>query len=286
METPVHPATPRSIGRFADKVVVITGGTSGIGLATAQRLFAEGARVVLAARSAVRGNQAALSIDPSGERSTFVTADMTERAAIDALFSTTMERFGRLDVVVNAAGSLHLSPIDQLKPASWQRVIASNLTSVFDSCQSAIPHLRATIASGLAEGAAIVNVTSVDAVAGDRLMGAYSAAKAGVLNLTRSLALELARERIRVNGVAPGSVDTPMTAFDNAPDLLDAFADAIPMGRVGQPHEIAAAIAFMASDEASFITGANLLVDGGLTAATGHPDLTRFARHPKPQAYL
>ena len=282
METPAGSPAARSLGRYADKVVVITGGSSGIGLAAAQRMFAEGARVVLAARSAERGNEAALSIDPDGERAVFVAADMTERAAIDALFSTTMERFGRLDVVVNAAGSLQLSPIEQLKPTGWQRVIASNLTSVFDSCQSAIPHLRATIASGQASGAAIVNVTSVDAVAGDRLMGAYSAAKAGVLNLTRSLALELARERIRVNGVAPGAVDTPMTAFHNGPsDLLDAFSDAIPMGRVAQPHEIAAAIAFMAADEASFITGANLLVDGGLTAATGHPDLTRFARRSK-----
>jgi meso-butanediol dehydrogenase / (S,S)-butanediol dehydrogenase / diacetyl reductase len=282
MDTHADSAAGPSLGRFVDKVAIVTGGSSGIGLAAARRMFAEGARVVVAARSVDRGNDAARSIDPTGERALFVTADMTNRAAIDALFNAAMERFGRLDVVVNAVGSLHLSSLEQLSPTGWQRVIASNLTSVFESCQAAVPHLRATIGSGQAEGAAIVNVTSIDAVAGDRLMGAYSAAKAGLLNLTRSLALELASERIRVNSVAPGAVDTPMTAFHNGPsDLLDAFSDAIPMGRVAQPHEIAAAIAFMAADEASFVTGANLIVDGGLTAATGHPDLTRFERRSK-----
>jgi meso-butanediol dehydrogenase / (S,S)-butanediol dehydrogenase / diacetyl reductase len=274
----VGPSIDHLAGRFVNKVAVVTGGTSGIGQAAAERLVAEGASVVLAARNPDRGSSVVQAIDPSGERVMFVATDVSSRESLLALYEATAKRFGRLDVVVNAAGLLLLAPIETMSSSAWDRTIATNLTAVFDSCQLAIPYLRLTISSKLSESASIVNVTSVEAVASDRLMGAYSVAKAGVLNLTRTLALELAHEPIRVNAVAPGAVDTPMTKFKPDTEALTAFETAIPMGRVAQPKEIAAAIAFLAADEASFVTGINFAVDGGLSAATGHPDLTRLGR--------
>jgi meso-butanediol dehydrogenase / (S,S)-butanediol dehydrogenase / diacetyl reductase len=258
--------------RFDGKVVVVTGGTSGIGLATSRRLHAEGACVVMAARRVDLGDAAAASL--ASERAIFQATDVTDREQLDRLFDHAVRRFGRLDVVVNNAGAAAYEPVEHLKYRHWSRVLDINLTAVFEACQAALPHLRATIASGRASGAAIVNVTSLTAVAGEPGMAAYAAAKAGALNFTRSLALELARERIRVNAVSPGAVDTPLSMSTTSdPRLAAAFNAAIPLGRFGQPDEIAAAIAFMAADEASFITGANLLVDGGVTAGTGHPNL-------------
>jgi meso-butanediol dehydrogenase / (S,S)-butanediol dehydrogenase / diacetyl reductase len=175
---------------------------------------------------------------------------------------------------VSSAGSVVVTPFARLKPEHWQRTMAVNLTSVFDLCQLAVPHLLATIERGHSTSAAIVNVASLDAVAGDKGMTAYGAAKAGVVNFSRSLALELIGEGIRVNCVSPGAVDSPMTVSTAGdPAVAAHFHRAIPAGRFGQPEEIASAIAFVASDDASFMVGANLVVDGGVTCATGHPDL-------------
>ena len=267
--------------RFAGRVAVVTGGTSGIGLATGARLAAEGAQVVLAGRGEEQGKAAAAGIGP-GVR--FQPADVTQRGQLDALFSETFARFGRLDVLVNSAGAVVVAPTATLRRDHWQRALDVNLTGTFESCQAALPHLRATIASGQATGAAIVNVASLDAVAGDAGMAAYNAAKAGVVNFTRSLALELAREGIRVNAVSPGAVDTPMTTDTTGdPRIAAAFRRAIPVGRFGRPEEIAAAVAFAAADEASFMVGANLVVDGGVTCSTGHPDLLElFGLVPTP----
>jgi meso-butanediol dehydrogenase/(S,S)-butanediol dehydrogenase/diacetyl reductase len=257
--------------RFVDKVVVVTGGTTGIGLATVERLHAEGATVVFCGRRQSAGDEVAAAIG-SG-RATFVAADVTNRDDLARLYALTAERCGRLDVVVNNAGNVVVGPMMKLTPEHWRRTIALNLDSVFDSCQLAIPYLRATIAAGAA-GAAIVNVASLDAVGADRGFSAYNAAKAGVVNLTRALALEFGPEGIRANAVSPGAVDTPLTAMTTGdPRALAAFESAIPLRRFGRPEEIAAAIAFLAADEASFVNGANLLVDGGVTAGTGHPDV-------------
>jgi meso-butanediol dehydrogenase / (S,S)-butanediol dehydrogenase / diacetyl reductase len=259
-------------GRFAGKVAVVLGGTSGIGLATGRRLHDEGASVVITARRADLGMAAAASF--VSDRVLFNQADVTRRAELDAMFAATSARFGRIDVLVNSAGAAVLGPLDTLQPKHWQRMIDLNLNGVFNACQSALPHLRATLAAGLASAAAIVNVASISGMAGDRGMPAYNAAKAGVLNFTRSLALELAPQRIRVNAVSPGAVDTPLSvATSGNPAIAARFAATIPIGRFGRPDEIAAAIAFLAAEEASFITGANLVVDGGVTASTGHPDL-------------
>lgn len=262
--------------RFEGRVAFVTGGSSGIGLATAQRLHAEGAHVIIAARREDQGRAAAETI---GAGAVFVALDVRERDAVHATIDRVVERHGRLDVLVNAAGVLVVAPTLSLQEKHWQRTIDINLNGVFHTCQAALPHLRTTVAAGLAPQTAIVNVVSIDAVAGDRGFAAYNAAKAGALNLSRSLALEFAADRVRVNAVSPGVVDTPMAAASTSDEASHAaFRAAVPVGRVGQPHEIAAAIAFLAADEASFVVGANLVVDGGVTAGTGHPDALALLR--------
>ena len=258
--------------RFIGRVAVVTGGTAGIGRATVERLHAEGAAVVFCGRRGELGTEVVRAL--GGDRALFVTADVTERADLQRLYAEAVQRFGRLDVVVNNAGNVVVAPTLELQPKHWRRTLALNLDAVFDSCQLAIPLLRRTIATGLAGQTAIVNVASLDAVAADRGFAAYNAAKAGVLNLTRALALEFGPEGIRCNTVSPGAVDTPLSAMTTGSEAATAaFEAAIPLHRLGRPAEVAAAIAFLAADEASLVNGANLLVDGGVTAGTGHPDV-------------
>jgi meso-butanediol dehydrogenase/(S,S)-butanediol dehydrogenase/diacetyl reductase len=257
---------------FEGKVAVITGGATGIGFAASHRFHDEGACVVMAGRRADQGAAAVKTID--SERAVFKPTDVTKRDQLDALYRYAVDRFGRLDIVVNNAGAAGFGPVATLQSHHWHRIQAVNLHALFESCQSALPYLLATIANDEDASAAIVNVSSVSGMAGDHGLAADNAAKAGALNFTRSLALELAPRRIRVNSISPGAVDTPLAAATSGtPVIARAFRAAIPMGRFGKPDEIAAAIAFLAADEASFVTGANLAVDGGLTAGTGHPNM-------------
>ena len=179
------------------------------------------------------------------------------------------ERFGRLDVVFNNAGIGAFGRTPDLDPELWKRVIEVDLHSVFYGCRAAIPHLRR------AGGGAIVNTASISGMGGDYGLAAYNAAKGAVLNYTRTLALDHARDGIRVNSVCPGPIDTPLAAPLLANErIAREYRERIPMGRVGTAEEVASVVAFLASDDAAYVTGAAIVVDGGLTAATGQPNFT------------
>jgi meso-butanediol dehydrogenase/(S,S)-butanediol dehydrogenase/diacetyl reductase len=256
--------------RFEGKVVVVLGGNSGIGIAAAERLQAEGATVVIAARRVDEGEAAVARL---GGSAWFARVDVRERDQIAAMFDSVVARHGRLDVLVNSAGASVVQRVEEIEPRHWQRTLDVNLTGVFNCCQLAVPHLRSTITAGLARQTSIVNVGSIDSIASDKGFAAYSAAKAGVLNFSRSLGMELAAEGIRVNTVSPGIIATPMADFVTSnPAIAERYHSVIPIGRLGLPEEIAGAIAFVASDDASFMIASNLVVDGGVTAGTGHPD--------------
>lgn len=261
--------------RYRGRVAIVTGGTSGIGRATVLRLVAEGAHVVVAGRDRERG--ARVLAETGANAASFVAVDITDRDSVAALLEGTAARSGRLDLLVNAAGAAIFGKVDGLSPRHWQRLIDINLTGAFHTCQLAMPHLKATAARDPAGSTAIVNVASISATGGDHGMAAYNAAKAGLLNFSRSLALELAAARVRVNTVSPGPVDTPMAAATATdPALAPVYRAAVPLGRYGMAEEVAAAIAFLGAAEAGFITGANLMVDGGLSAGSGLPDLARL----------
>jgi len=250
--------------RFADRVVLVTGGASGIGAASSAAFAAEGARVVVADVDRERGPQVA---DAIGGR--FEWVDVADDAQTTRLVAGTAQAFERLDVLVPTAFSTAFGSIESLGFAEWTRTIDVTLNAIFTALRAAIPIMKAQ-GSG-----AIVTVASISGLAADRGLAAYNAAKAGVVNLTRTAALELARPGIRVNAVCPGLIDTPALrrAFDRVPEREPAACAAIPAGRFGRADEVANAILFLASDEASYITGATLVVDGGLTAGSGIPDL-------------
>ncbi|MEZ4217849.1 MAG: SDR family NAD(P)-dependent oxidoreductase [Myxococcota bacterium] len=251
--------------RFADKVVVVTGASSGIGAATARRLAREGAKLVLGDVEVGGGERVAAE---TGAR--FRRTDVTDEAQVARLVEAAVDAHGRLDVLVNNAGIMGAGTLPDLDADTWHRVIAIDLDSVFYGCRAALPHLRA------AGGGAIVNTASISGIGGDYALPAYNAAKAGVVNLTRALAIEHADQGIRVNCVCPGPIDTPMTDVAKAIDaVMDEYAKAIPMARFGTADEVASAIAFLASDDATYVTGHALVVDGGLTACTGQPNLRR-----------
>jgi meso-butanediol dehydrogenase/(S,S)-butanediol dehydrogenase/diacetyl reductase len=256
-------------GRFEDKVAVVTGGASGIGEATVRRLMAEGASVVVADLQRDRAEALASEL---GDRADPVGLDVTNHEAVDRLMAGAVERFGRLDVVFNNAGISSMGRVDELEVDDWQRVIDVDLTAVFYGCRSAVPHLRA------GGGGAIVNTASISGLFGDWGLPAYNAAKGGVMNLTRALAADHARDGIRVNAVCPGGIATAMTdSLVHSRRAQTQYERLIPQARMGRPEEIAAAVAFLASDDASYITGHGLVVDGGVTALTGQPNFSALA---------
>jgi len=244
---------------FDGRVAFITGASGGIGAAVARMLHEAGASVGLASR---RGDDLGL------QRGLGVACDVRDPDAVDAAVAATVDRFGGLDIVVTSAGIQRYGTVEETGEALWHEVLDVNLTGVYLACRAAIPHLRAR------GGGAIVAVSSVQAFAPQHRVAAYAVSKAGINALVRSLALDHAADRIRANAVCPGSVDTPM--LRRAADLYrgeSSVAETVarwgrthPLGRVARAEEVAEVVAFLAGDRASFVTGAEYRVDGGLLA--------------------
>jgi NAD(P)-dependent dehydrogenase (short-subunit alcohol dehydrogenase family) len=246
--------------QMSEKVVIVTGGSSGIGRATAIAFAKEGAKVVVAARRVSEGEETVKQIVEAGGDALFIQTDVTQETEVRNLVDRTLEHYGRLDCAFNNAGAGKGVRLIDLTEAEWEQEIAVNLKSVWLCLKYQIP---AMLKSG---GGAIVNMASQGAILGVPNYAAYGAAKGGVVALTRAAAAEYAAEGIRVNAVSPGAIETELWA--NAPaGMLEQVAAGIPMQRVGQPQDIAAAVIWLCSDAAGFVTGQNLSIDGGYTTS-------------------
>ncbi len=249
--------------RFENKVILVTGATAGMGRAAAERLGAEGATVVLAARNEERGEEIAGRIRDKGGQALFVATDVTVEEQVAAAVDLTTRTFGRLDGAFNnAGGGVTFGSVDSMEASFWESTLALNLTSVFYSLKYEVP---AILTSG---GGAIVNNASVGGAVGHESMHAYTAAKHGVIGLTRSTALHYSRQGLRVNALVTGVISTPLTAQlrEQDPAFSDALLKKIPIERLGEEDEVGAFTAFLLSDDAAYITGAALAIDGGITA--------------------
>ena len=243
-----------------DSVAIVTGASSGIGRAAARRFAEEGARVVAADVDADGGSETVEAIRDAGGEATFVETDVSDRADVEAMVETAVDRYGGLDFAFNNAGieGGNDSLVDQADD-NWERVIDINLKGVFLGLRAEIP---AMLDDG---GGVIVNTSSIAGVVGFQGVSPYVASKHGVIGLTKTAALEYGREGVRVNAISPGVIETPMVdrAAAANPEMIEAVSEATPMGRVGDPEEIGDAAVWLCSDDASFVTGETLVIDGG-----------------------
>lgn len=254
------------MARFTGKIIVITGAASGIGEGAARRFAEEGATLVLGDMDGEGLKTLAEQLAPA----TVATreTDVSDMAACEALVALAIERFGRIDVLVSNAGVDHLGKLDEGDFSAFTKVIETDLYGVVQMARAAITHLRAS-------KGCIINMSSVSGLGGDWNHSFYCATKGAVTNFTRALAMDEARNGVRVNAVNPSLTYTPLTeGMKEQPELIAKFEERIPMGRGAQPEDIAGAVAFLASEDARFITGINLPVDGGLSASNGQPPLS------------
>jgi 2-hydroxycyclohexanecarboxyl-CoA dehydrogenase len=243
------------MGKLDDKLAVVTGAGQGIGKAIAAKLAAEGATVVATDLDENSARQTASGL----ARAVAIRTDVTDRQDVQAMADRVAAQFGRIDVLVNNAGWDKASPFVDSEPADWDRAIAVNLYGVLHTCKAVLP-----IMAGQGHGS-VVNLGSDAGRVGSSGEAVYSAAKGGVIAFTKSLAREMARHQIRVNCVCPGPTDTALFASFAGPELREALTRAIPFRRLGQPADVANVVAFLASDEAAFVTGQTVSVSGGLT---------------------
>jgi NAD(P)-dependent dehydrogenase (short-subunit alcohol dehydrogenase family) len=258
-------------GRVAGKVALVTGGASGIGRGCAEVLAAEGATVVLTDLQDTRGAETVAAIDAAGGRAEYLHHDVTDEAAWADVIAQLKARHGRLDILVNNAGIAISGSVVEMSLADWRRQTAVNLDGVFLGVKHSIPLMRAS-----GDGGSIINMSSVAGLKGSAILGGYCATKGGVRLFTKAVAMECAnaKDGIRVNSVHPGIIETPIwmsilnpdTPGANAPPDLDAMSTmAVPLGVKGLPLDIANGVLWLASDESRYVTGAELVIDGGLS---------------------
>ena len=247
--------------RLKNKVAIITGAASGIGKATAV-LFAEhGARVVVADIDIHRGKETVTEIQKVGNEAKFIKTDVTNMIDTQNVVAQTVDTYGKLDILFNNAGIAMRLPVDELPEDDWHRCLDVNLNGVFLCAKAAIPAMQRN------NGGSIINMSSIYGIVGADVRAAYVASKGAVTNLTRGMALDYAKDNIRVNCICPGFVETPLVAgVIKTPDEYQKLADKHPMRRLGQPEEIAYGALYLASDESAFVTGIALPIDGGYTA--------------------
>jgi meso-butanediol dehydrogenase/(S,S)-butanediol dehydrogenase/diacetyl reductase len=247
--------------RFQGRTVLITGAGSGIGRATAERFGSEGAAVVCVDLNETGVNETASTIQSGGGEALALTCDVSKPAAVDETFGRALERYKRLDVLANVAGVGGFRRLDETAIEDWNRVIGVNLTGTFLTCQRAMPHI-------LESKGAIINTASVAGLKSHPFSAAYCASKGGVVTMTKALAVEFGRKGVRINCLCPGGVETPMIGQFQLPEGANpaVLQRIMPLGRMGQPQEIAGVIVFLASEDASYMNGSVVVVDGGMIA--------------------